>query len=394
MVYNQEFTASFWEWRKGGIPVFATHAGTAEDSSFAHDVDFGADAPQLRLFSALGILCGRLLNLSGVLTFYLGRLFNLLPCVALIVAAVRLLPVGRNIAMTIALLPMTLHLLGSYSYDSTIIALAFLLISLLLRAMLGEGRISRRLEVACVVAAVLLAPCKIVYTVLALLAFAVPASRFSSRREAWLWRAGMLALPMLAVLVMRMGKLLVMAGVSGTENKAARRSSTESLYTLGDILAHPLAPPAMLVRTLDRHADFYLSSMVGGSLAWFQQNIEAHWVQVMGLAGVLCVSGLSATDDARVLTRRQRAACGAVFALGVLAVFFSMILIWTVAGADIIQGVQGRYFLPLLPLLLLALRGRTLVVRDDLAPVLLATLAGFNCIYLAQIAFVVLGGVV
>ena len=392
--FGQEFTADYWEWCKGGLPVFATHEGTAEDSSFAHDVDFGADAPQLRLFSAIGVLLGRLFNLSGVLTFYLGRLLNLLSCVVLIACAVRLLPVGRNIMMTISLLPMTLHLLGSYSYDSTIIGLAFLLIALLLRAMLGEGRMSRRLEVACVVVAVLLAPCKIVYTVLALLAFAVPTVRFGSRREVWIWRGCMLALPLLAVLVMRMGKLLVMAGVSGGENKAARRSSTESLYTLGDVLAHPLAPAGMLVRTLEKHGDFYLGSMVGGSLAWFQQNIEAHQAQVFGLLGVLCVSGLSAKDDLFALGRRTRAACALVFALGVLAVFFSMILIWTVAGANIIQGVQGRYFIPFLPLLLLGLRGRTIVARDALAPVLLATLAGFNCIYLAQIAFVVLGGVV
>lgn len=390
--YNQEFTSDYWEWRKGGFPVFATHTGTVQDAEFAHDVDLGTDTPQLKLFSTIGILLSRLLNLSGILTFYVGRLFNLVPCVVLILLAVRLMPLGKNVLMTIALLPMTLHLLGSYSYDSMILALSFVLVALLLRSMLGEGRLSRRHGLACVAVAVLLAPCKIVYVVLSLLALAVPASRFGSRQEERVWKGLMLALPLLAIVAMRAGKLLVMAGLSGGQNMAARRSSTESLYTLGDILAQPLAPVGMLVRTLFKHGDFYISSMVGGSLAWFQANIAAYQFQVFFLVGLLCVACLSAQDDPIVLGRRPRAAVLATFGLGVLAVFFSMILIWTVAGADIIQGVQGRYFIPLLPLLLVGLRGRVIAVRGSLGPALIAALAGFNLIYLAQIACAVLGG--
>ena len=46
---------------------------------------------------------------------------------------------------------------------------------------------------------------------------------------------------------------------------------------------------------------------------------------------------------------------------------FSMLLAWTPVSASFIRGVQGRYFLPLLPLLALSLKNGRLVrtVCDD-----------------------------
>lgn len=57
----------------------------------------------------------------------------------LVYSAVRITPIGKNVMMTAGLLPMTLHLASSYSYDAGIIGLAFLLTGMCLRAVYGEG---------------------------------------------------------------------------------------------------------------------------------------------------------------------------------------------------------------------------------------------------------------
>ena len=142
--------------------------------------DWTANPPYIKLPSALGIVLATLLNLGSFPLFYLGRFFNLLMFAALAYFAVRITPVGKNAMMVAGLLPMTLHLASSYSYDAGIMGLAFLLTGMCLRAVYGEGLMSRKEKAGIVVVAVLLAPCKVVYTVIVLLVILIPRKRFSS----------------------------------------------------------------------------------------------------------------------------------------------------------------------------------------------------------------------
>ena len=43
----------------------------------------------------------------------------------------------------------------------------------------------------------------------------------------------------------------------------------------------------------------------------------------------------------------------------------SMMLAWTPISSKVIQGVQGRYFLPFLPVLLMSLKNDTLVLTRE-----------------------------
>lgn len=85
------------------------------------DVSLHAYLPQ-----ALGITLGRLLSLGQVLTIYLGRLCNLAFFVLCGWLAVRLAPFGKMAFFGAALLPMTLELVSSLSYDGFAISLGFL----------------------------------------------------------------------------------------------------------------------------------------------------------------------------------------------------------------------------------------------------------------------------
>ena len=60
----------------------------------------------------------------------------------------------------------------------------------------------------------------------------------------------------------------------------------------------------------------------------------------------------------RVWTGFLCAACGGLTML-------SMLIAWTPVSSRVILGVQGRYFLPFLPVLLLALKNRTVVLTKD-----------------------------
>ena len=51
----------------------------------------------------------------------------------------------------------------------------------------------------------------------------------------------------------------------------------------------------------------------------------------------------------------------------------AMLLSWTSRDSQIIEGIQGRYFLPILPLFLLLLKNETVVLKRDISRGILYT---------------------
>ena len=51
--------------------------------------------------------------------------------------------------------------------------------------------------------------------------------------------------------------------------------------------------------------------------------------------------------------------------ISVCAVLFSMLLGWTPRNLTYITGIQGRYFLPILPFALVLLFGKWLTIKND-----------------------------
>lgn len=347
---------------------------------------WGANPPYIKLPSALGIVIGSVFQLGSVPTFYLGRFFNFLLFALLAFFAVRITPIGKNVFVLVGLLPMTLHITSSYSYDAGILGLAFLLTALCLREIYGEGILSRRRKIEIITVAVLLAPCKVVYTVIVLLVFLIPRDRFVSARSALCFKLLALGCSLVAIVLLRASTLLDMAGVS-SDSTALNTIGTQegSLYRLSDLLFDPVNTGLIFVRTLDALGSHYLNSLVGGSLGWFQAEIAAPLYLTFALLFMLILSAQRSSDDTVVIPGSQRALFGGLAVVGVLGTMLSMLLAWTFTGENTIQGVQGRYFLPLLPLGLLALRSKQVKIDAPLGMWLLYGMIALNMAYLSRI---------
>ena len=74
---------------------------------------------------ALGMTLARVLGFGSMGLLFLGRFMNLVFYVAMTYLAMKRLPFGKEVLFGVALLPMTLHLTGSMSYDTVIMGLAF-----------------------------------------------------------------------------------------------------------------------------------------------------------------------------------------------------------------------------------------------------------------------------
>ncbi|WP_225748878.1 DUF2142 domain-containing protein [Paraeggerthella sp. Marseille-Q4926] len=374
---------------------FVLFAGQVDYVSFTPRsvFDWGANPPYIKLPSALGIVLASLLNLGSYPLFYLGRFFNMMMFALLAYCAVRITPVGKNTMMVVGLLPMTLHVVSSYSYDAGIIGLAFLLTALCFRALYGEGQMKRHDKVGLVIVAALLAPCKVVYTVIALLVLFIPNKRFASRRSALLYKSIVIACSLVAVLGTRMATLLQMADVGSSVSAGldVRGEEQGTFYSLSGMLSDPLDAVLLYLRTFDAMGPFYLDTLVGGSLGWFQPEIHAPLFITLPLFFALLVSAQRSEDDRALVPGVHRVVFAVLAIAGWLAVMLSMTVGWTFVSERVIQGVQGRYFLPLLPMALVAARSRHVSIDVPTGFLFVYGLLALNIAYMARVFSIAVG---
>ncbi|MBO4933770.1 MAG: DUF2142 domain-containing protein [Clostridia bacterium] len=330
-----------------GCDFFVSGAG----ASFI-PAEFVSAAPFGYIASALGISLGRMLHFGAVPTFYIGRLANLALYILAVRFAIKRVPYGKTAFFIIASLPMAIHLAASYSYDPSVIALALLFVSQVLYMREKPEKASAKDILLCALWAVLLAPSKLVYFPLLFLVFIIPSDKLNAnKRVSAAIKVGVVLLGAAALLLIQGGSLFSAFGGGKCTWTDGR------LYSLSDVFAHPFASLGMLFGTIAKKGGFYLASMTCSHTGWHQLAMPFYvWLPALAL---LFASLLPSEDEPRgSLTGKSRISALVIWIVSAAAVMAAMLLTWTPVSSGVIEGVCGRYFIPLLPLLLIALRFR------------------------------------
>ena len=330
----------------------------------------------LYFFPTVGILAGRLLHLNISWLYLTGRLLNLLAAVFLISCSIRIAPRGKSLIMALSFLPATLQQIGSLSYDAVLIPAAFLYAASVLRVMETGKTLSRKEAAALILSAVLMGATKGgIYAPLLLLAPIALRKAYDNKKTAlltlitaasvvavllqaysseiqWLANVGSTLISGPGILTAAAGRgafssILLSEGVS-----QAVISAPEVHYSLSYILQEPAVFVAMLFRTFVVFADFYLKSVIGSDLGWFQVSIHPLLQAVFLIA--LIFSLLKEKGAGRTLPSSFRIFSIILCVLSAVMIAVSMFLAYTPYGSDVIRGIQGRYFIPFLPFLLTA----------------------------------------
>lgn len=344
----------------------AGRSGTA----FADFPNVASYAPSLYAPGALGLMLGKAMGLPWIDAFYVGRLVNALSGLLLLIAALRLLPFGRNALLATALLPTFAYQTGSLSPDAVINGLGFLGLALTLRTGFMTATPAR--SAALLVTGPLLALCKGVY--LPLMAAGL---RWQQHRRDL--RPGLILGAMALGAFAFVGWMHYSGGSQALYHIQSRRTG-ETMMTapLGEqlkiVLHDPINYVRILVSSVTERAPVYALQIVGR----FGWNAILLPLVAYPLAALMLGAGVANGIGAR-FGMGQRLWWLAVAAGIALLIETAMYLTGTPLGADYIQGTQGRYFLPILPLVLIALspagpvRGAQKLFA--IAAILLATIA-------------------
>ncbi len=302
--------------------------------------------PTSYLPQTLALALGRALGLGPLPLLYLARLFAFGASLALGYAALRCCPVYRWSMLMILLSPMSLYLTGSVAPDGVLVGAAFLLLALLLRLMAEPDRALRTGEKwALVLLAGLFSISKFVYCPLALLVLIFVWPRLDSVSAKLRFLLGGLVLCVIPGLLW--SRAIVAIYVPFRTDVPL-----DPVAQFAYIQHAPGAFLGLMFRTIGAQWDFYYRWMVG-VLGWGDTALPAWFYSFFGCALLGCVAVES--GEAKVISGKQRLLFLGSALAGILLIFVAQYAAWNPPRSHaLIEGIEGRYFLPLMPLLVLA----------------------------------------
>lgn len=310
----------------------------------------------------LGITLARLLHLGGMSLLYMGRFFNLALFILCVWMALRRLPFGKPVMCAVALLPMTLHLAASFSYDTMINAIMFWFTAVCLDLAYSERNVRIRDVVLLGVLIGVAGPCKMVYAPVMGLCLLIPVRKFGGWRN-WLISATVVfGAWFFAMIIVNTQIITVYA--TGTENYIGWAEETG--YTLSGLLHRPGLVLQLFYNSLIWQAEYYHLTMIGAYLGQVDQVLDVPYIIVMWItAAILLLAFQRPGEETIYFSGNQKLWVWFLFAASAGATMFSMLLAWTPVTSLVISGVQGRYFIPLLPVLLMTLKNRWIVCTKN-----------------------------
>ncbi|MBQ9406329.1 MAG: DUF2142 domain-containing protein [Desulfovibrio sp.] len=303
-------------------------------------------APVNYAVPAAGIMLAGLFTGKLMIFLYAGRLLNWLVSGICLYAAIRCVPRRWQwLWLAAALLPMNLQEYFSLAPDGMVFALSALFLALVLHWREQGRRLSSGSLSVLYGMVAMLALSKIVYLPLVLTALLLPQRCFGGvgRRRLHLAAAGLLAL---ALNLLWLGVAAHVLAVSGPpwSDPAAQKSF---------ILHEPLVYLGILARTFAGWGWEFLFQMLGGELGWFTIHISPYLVAACG--SLLLLAGLAGNGSQWRMERAERIGLLLLVLGETVLVSAALYVQWTPLQSPVINGIQGRYFLPLLLPLGLAL---------------------------------------
>ena len=291
----------------------------------------------------IGITVGRVVGFSGMQTMQLGRLFNLFLFAFIVYWAIKKIPLGKIVIATLTLLPITVSLAASFSYDGLLIALAFLYIGWILDIIYNEKRLRVRDIAILSCCALMFGVNKIVYCLLLLLILLVPYKKNRYPKASFVGMSACLGgSSLMGILVTQMGNLQAYS----TDLSGLGR------YSFGYILENPLWFILSCFRSVLLYASDYIGGMIGlymGQRGTYEITLQ--WAIVIAFLAVIIFGILNSSYRGEIYNKKVKI-LGVLIFVGIFGLLFVIACTWNPLGRQYFSGIQGRYLLPVLPLVL------------------------------------------
>ena len=289
----------------------------------------------------IGILISKLFSLPIVMSMYFGRLTNFIMWIILIYYSIKIIPYKKTSLLVISFMPMMLQEAISLSADALTNAMSIFLLSYVLYLKHNNEKITKKDWIILIISTITISMCKIVYLPICLVLFLLPNSKFKSKKDKYL------KIFLLAVFVILINIVwLVISSTYLIEFNEGVNSSEQLKF----ILSNPLIYTKYLFNTIYENISFYVYSMIGFALCYLDVNLSYLFIFIYLIMIIIVFT----SDNNEKIELNEKILLLFISFCVVMLIFLSLYIQWTPVGNEIINGIQGRYFIPiLLPLTIL-----------------------------------------
>lgn len=341
-------------------------------------------SPICHLPQALGIIIAKIFNANLVIQFYVGRIVNLLFATMLMYFAIKLIPFKKIIVVFLGLLPITMNEFASLSADAITISMCILYIAYILYLKYQKiDSYSKKQIIILGVLTILVALVKIVYVPLVLLLFLLPKERFKDNKN-------IIVISFIASAVILNLIWLAYCSRFLVEFNPGVNSAEQVKY----VLTHPFTYMLIICRTIVVYLQNFIVCLNGEGLGHYNAQASVLYVfsSIALFIFLFFVKDKEEYDEIHIDTK-TKVIISIIFLLIVVLIYSSLYVQWNIVSNQIIEGVQGRYFLPVLLLTSLIFDNNYLNVREKINKrYIFVFMLFFNLNALANICFTYLSG--
>ena len=293
------------------------------------------------LFSALGILIAKLLNLTAIWALYLSRIANLIVYAVVSYFMIKIIPKYKLPLLVISTMPLCISQVSSLSYDAFILTFTLVILTYFIKMYLGE--VNRKNLAIFFISVLLVSLIKQPYIILSLLALAIPYENDKLKKYS------IVTIFVLFILTVLSVNYLFTSLFTTTVVQTHNTSTVSNISFVGQtryVFSNPL-----VIFTLIKDMIFSIPNLF---------VLKANFFHYTGYKGIKLINvlylvfflGFSLFHKLDIdFKRKERGILALIFLIVYVGIYAIFYLTWSPVGSNSILGVQLRYFLPVIALL-------------------------------------------
>ena len=293
---------------------------------------------------AIGIKIVDLFSNSPLLLFYSGRLFSFFTSFLILLYAIKIIPKHKKILLFVCLMPMFVQQLVSYSYDSVLNALCILQIAYFIKFYYQKEKISNKDLIIYTLSSLLIMTIKLPYLLISASILFLDKSKFGENKFDKLKK--ILCIFGIIFISYYLSKFIQNIGYIEVKSKVSKINRGNSLI---ELIKNPKLILWIIYNTLSTYGLEYLKEIVG-VFGWLKYRIN----NIIVIASYIMIILIILSEESKISKKTRLLN---IFSMIILigGIFLVMYLQWTQTGNLTIDGVQGRYLLPILPMIMIML---------------------------------------
>lgn len=295
--------------------------------------------------SALALAICKAFSFSGVISMYMARLFNLIITIVIGYFIIKKVPMGKAVFFILMLNPMFLHQATAINTDAIVNVLSFAFIAYILHLKFNAKQVKIKTLLLLFAMLIIITLGKLVYFPLVLLLLIIPKEKIVNKKN----------IICIVTLIIINIILIILSQMVHYELPDIYMSSTMGTKEVViEIVKNPLKYFRILWNTIEQMGFEYITTFAGRYQDWYETESKSPAVIIYLILLALCVIyDRNKSDEKYVISKKDKWILFISVFIIINLIFFAFYMSYDLSREEFIIGIQGRYFIPVVPMILM-----------------------------------------